>query len=79
MIAVDSNVLAYAHREDSDWHNSAYACLLELAEERAPWPCLHQFLGRVVRSSKALIEKGSFNVGCPVLAFRGLGRGIHVC
>ena len=36
MIAVDSNVLAYAHREDSDWHNSAYACLLELAEGRAP-------------------------------------------
>jgi uncharacterized protein len=51
MIAVDSNVLVYAHREDSDWHSAAYACLLELAEGRypwaIPWPCLHEFLALV--------------------------------
>ena len=51
MIAVDSNVLVYAHREDSDWHDPAYACLLELAEGRdpwaIPWPCLHEFLAIV--------------------------------
>ncbi len=48
MIAVDSNVLVYAHREDSAWHDAAYACLLELAEGRTPWaipwPCVHEFL-----------------------------------
>ena len=48
MIAVDSNVLVYAHREDSAWHDPAYACLLEVAEGRdpwaVPWPCLHEFL-----------------------------------
>jgi len=51
MIAVDSNVLVYAHREDSAWHDPAYACLLEVAEGRdpwaVPWPCLHEFLAIV--------------------------------
>jgi len=48
MIAVDSNVLVYAHREDADWHQAAYTCVLELAEGRdpwaIPWPCIHEFL-----------------------------------
>ncbi len=51
MIAVDSNLLVYAHREDSAWHDAAYGCLVELAEGRAPWaipwPCLHEFLAIV--------------------------------
>jgi hypothetical protein len=48
MIAVDSNILVYAHREDSSWHEAAYSCLAGLAEGREawaiPWPCLHEFL-----------------------------------
>jgi len=48
MIAVDTNLLVYAHREDSTWHDSAYARVTELAESRAPWaipwPCVHEFL-----------------------------------
>ncbi len=48
MIAVDSNILVYAHREDSPWHEAASACLAGLAEGREawaiPWPCLHEFL-----------------------------------
>jgi uncharacterized protein len=48
MIAVDSNLLVYAHREDSPWHESAYTCLAGLAEGpepwAIPWPCLHEFL-----------------------------------
>lgn len=48
MIAVDTNVLVYAHREDSQWHPQAYARLIELAEGRVPWaipwPCVHEFL-----------------------------------
>ena len=51
MIAIDSNVLVYAHREDSAWHEPAYACVMELAEGRnpwaIPWPCLHEFLAIV--------------------------------
>ena len=51
MIAVDTNLLVYAHREDSAWHDAAYARLAELAEARAawaiPWPCLHEFLAIV--------------------------------
>lgn len=48
MIAVDSNLLVYAHREDSALHASALECVTGLAEGRAPWgipwPCLHEFL-----------------------------------
>lgn len=32
MIAVDTNVLVYAHREDSQWHSQAYVRMVELAE-----------------------------------------------
>lgn len=51
MIAVDTNLLVYAHREDSAWHDAAYGRIAELAEGRAPWaipwPCLHEFLAIV--------------------------------
>ena len=51
MIAVDSNVLVYAHREDSAWHAAAYDRVAELAEGRSPcgipWPCVHEFLAIV--------------------------------
>lgn len=48
MIAVDTNLLVYTHREDSPWHDAAFARIAELAESRSPWaipwPCLHEFL-----------------------------------
>ena len=48
MIAVDTNLLVYAHREDSPWHTRAYELVASLAEGSAPWampwPCLHEFL-----------------------------------
>ena len=51
MIAVDTNLLVYAHREDSSWHAAAFDCIAGLAEERAPWaipwPCIHEFLAIV--------------------------------
>ena len=51
MIAVDTNLLVYAHREDSPWHDSAATRIRELAEHRAPWaipwPCVHEFLAIV--------------------------------
>ena len=51
MIAVDTNILVYAHRADSVWHERAAACIRGLAEGSAPWllpwPCLHEFLAVV--------------------------------
>ena len=48
MIAVDTNILVYAHREDSPWHAQAYAAIESLAEGKSPWaipwPCIHEFL-----------------------------------
>ena len=51
MIAVDTNILVYAHREDSAFHETAWASLRNLAEGSArwalPWPCVHEFLAVV--------------------------------
>ncbi|MBM3465283.1 MAG: type II toxin-antitoxin system VapC family toxin, partial [Armatimonadetes bacterium] len=51
MTAVDTNILVYAHREDSPWHERASACLRSLAEGNQPWaipwPCIHEFLANV--------------------------------
>ena len=48
MIAVDTNILIYAHREDAEWHAVAYARVAQLAENRSawaiPWPCVHEFI-----------------------------------
>lgn len=55
MIAVDSNVLVYAHRRDSAFHEPAQAAVRSLAEGRAawaiPWPCVHEFLAIVTHPS----------------------------
>jgi toxin-antitoxin system PIN domain toxin len=51
VIAVDTNILIYAHREDSPFHDAAARNVLGLAEGRTPWaipwPCLHEFLAIV--------------------------------
>jgi toxin-antitoxin system PIN domain toxin len=51
VIAVDTNLLVYAHREDSPWHARSYQCIKELAETgldwAIPWPCVHEFLAVV--------------------------------
>lgn len=51
MIALDTNVLVYAHRRDSDWHERASEVIRSLAESPAPWaipwPCVHEFLAIV--------------------------------
>ena len=48
MIAVDTNILVYAHRADSPWHARAAETVKSLAESPRlwliPWPCLHEFL-----------------------------------
>ncbi len=51
MIAVDTNILVYAHREDSSFYQAASRRLAELAEGAEswaiPWPCVHEFLAIV--------------------------------
>lgn len=51
MIAVDTNILVYAHRADSTWHTRAVELVRGLAEGSnawaIPWPCLHEFLAIV--------------------------------
>jgi len=51
MISVDTNILVYAHREDSPWHGKALEILTQLANSGNPWsiawPCLHEFLAIV--------------------------------
>ena len=53
MIAVDTNILVYAHRRDSPFHAVAQERVRTLAEgiERwaIPWPCLHEFFAVVTR------------------------------
>lgn len=54
MIAVDTNILVYAHRAECAFHDAAYECLRSLAEGAAPWgipvSCLHEFLAVVTNS-----------------------------
>jgi len=51
VIAIHTNILVYAHREDSTWHEAADRCLGSAAESGAPWaipwPCIHEFLAIV--------------------------------
>ncbi|MFF5213316.1 type II toxin-antitoxin system VapC family toxin [Streptosporangium sp. NPDC000396] len=51
MIAVDTNILVYAHRRDSRFHDGAVSAVKALAEGRAswaiPWPCVHEFFSIV--------------------------------
>ena len=90
MIAVDTNVLVYAHREDSAFHGEASAALSELAggSERwaVPWPCAHEFIAVVTHPKifkiptplahalKALEDLDA----CPTLEFIGEEQGYLV-
>ena len=51
MIAVDTNILVYAHRKESEFYDAAVSCMVTLAEGAQPWgipvSCLHEFLAVV--------------------------------
>ncbi|MFT3792530.1 MAG: PIN domain-containing protein [Rudaea sp.] len=55
MIALDTNLLVYAHRADMPQHRVAKVVLSELAEGPRPWaiawPCIHEFFA-VMTSGK---------------------------
>lgn len=51
MIAVDTNILIYAHRTEAPGHDEARTALESLGQVRepwtVPWPCVHEFLAIV--------------------------------
>ncbi|MFO1267313.1 MAG: TA system VapC family ribonuclease toxin [Rubrivivax sp.] len=51
MIAVDTNLLVYAHRADAVFHERARTLIEGLAQGNAPWaipwPCVHEFIAVV--------------------------------
>lgn len=63
MIAVDTNVLVYAHRAESSFHEAAFECVRSLAEGPHTWgipvSCLHEFLS-VVTNAKIFRPASSF-------------------
>lgn len=87
MIAVDTNILVYAHRADLEWHTAAAAVVRTLAEGRAawaiPWPCVHEFFSIVSNpkvfkhptSPEAALDQISAWIGCPTLSLISEGAG----
>jgi uncharacterized protein len=51
MIALDTNLLVYAYREDSEFHSAAMEHLRPVIEGGSPWAlpwtCVHEFIGVV--------------------------------
>ena len=87
MIALDTNILVHAHREDSPWHERAYRCLTLQAESglpwAIPWPCLHEFLAvsthpKIHKPPTPLhraLEQVSSWLEAPTLRLLGAGAG----
>jgi hypothetical protein len=87
MIAVDTNVLVYAHRADSAWHGPASSAVAGLAEGvgdwAIPWPCISEFLAIVTHPriygppsplARALDQVDAW-LGSPTLVLLGEPRG----
>jgi toxin-antitoxin system PIN domain toxin len=56
VIAIDTNLLVYAHRRESTFHDKACRTISTLAASGSawgiPWPCIHEFYG-VVTNARA--------------------------
>lgn len=54
MIAIDTNLLVYAHREESEFHQAAAEAIRPVLEGTVPWalpwPCVHEFIGVVTHT-----------------------------
>jgi hypothetical protein len=68
MISVDTNILVYAHRQDSAFHAKADELLTELAEGRREWsiawPCIHEFLAIAGRMEGSRIHDARIPAIC---------------
>jgi toxin-antitoxin system PIN domain toxin len=87
MIAVDTNLLVYAHRCDSPFHQEAAGLLSQLATGSQrwgiPWPCVHEFIA-VVTHPRIYKTPSSLQIAldavralqdCPTQEFLGEGDG----
>jgi hypothetical protein len=83
MIAVDTNILVYSHREDSAFYRKAFETVRSLAESgrlwSIPWPAVHEFLALITHPriynpptplSDALLQVRAW-MGCPTLSLIG--------
>ncbi len=87
MIAVDTNILVYAHRKESPFHHRARQVMIELAEGRVawaiPWTCLHEFRWMVTHPRifvpatplSVAVEQVDIWLGSPSLEPAGRKRG----
>lgn len=81
MIALDTNLLVYAHREDSPHHQAAVQVLTRAVRAPAgvalPWPCLHEFLAVVTHPK---IYAPATDPGLALAAVRALvdEPGVHL-
>ena len=71
MIAVDTNLLVYAHRRESSFHEPARQAIAALASSGSawaiPWPCLHEFYG-VVTNVRAFKPASTMDQACAQLS-----------
>jgi len=86
VIAVDTNILVYAHRRDSAFHARSREAIEKLAEGKAawaiPWPCVHEFLAVVTHprifSPPSTMEQAAEQVDAwfesPALVLLGEGQ-----
>ena len=87
MVAVDTNLLVYAHRMDAPFHKAARSLIESLAAGAAawaiPWPCAHEFLAIVTNPrifktptplEAALTQLGAL-AELPQLVFLAEGEG----
>jgi toxin-antitoxin system PIN domain toxin len=87
LIAVDTNLLVYAHRSDSPWFEPARKALVSLVEGTAPWaiawPSLHEFLAISTHSHiykpptdlQRAIEQGAALLASPSLVLLSEAAG----
>lgn len=87
MVAVDTNLLVYAHRMDAPFHKAARSLIESLAEAATawaiPWPCAHEFAAIVTNARifktptplEAALAQLRALAGLPQLVFLAEGEG----
>ena len=87
MIAVDTNLLVYAHRTDAQFHVKARRLVESLAQGTGnwaiPWPCVHEFIAIVTNARifktpttmKLALDELRGLAGLPNMAFLSEGEG----
>lgn len=87
MIALDTNLLVYAYREDSEFHTTAVEQLRPVVEGDSPWAlpwtCVHEFIGvvtsgRVYKPASPLSNNPAVKgLGKLLIARRHLAEQFH--